>query len=174
MSMNALVLGTVKFLRSAEGLGLGSDSCDEQVDGAPPLVTGQGPYYAVMGTDWSNDDDLALDELYGLEVTITVRASVAPKDRLGVAILRDLRTYAERVRAKLHMSEGARIQWNLLIPDTDNKFVEPLKFTGASRHAIRGPDWFGADEGDTNPPTGVSMTLSFGKARRVQVIEEQD
>lgn len=174
MSMNALILGTVKFLRSTAGLGLGSESCDEQPDGSPPPSVGQGPYYAVHEGDWTNDDDLALDEQYGLEITITVRASIAPKDRIGIAILRDLRVKTAELRAKLHMSDLARIQWNLLIADTENKFVEPLRFLNAGRPTIRGPEWFGADADGVNPPTGVSRTLIFGRARRVQVIEEQD
>jgi hypothetical protein len=56
VSMNALILGTVDFLRDKDvGLGLGAEICDEQPDGQPPPWDGE-TYYAVTESgEWTND-----------------------------------------------------------------------------------------------------------------------
>jgi hypothetical protein len=184
VSLDALLLATVDYLRSPSGLGLSSDQCDEQPDGQPPPVAGQ-VYYAVHEGEWTNNDDLALDEHFGLEITITLRSGVVPRDRTAIGILRDLRRRAAALRAKVHMAYGILDLaggsygggvWTggrgYSLAATDNGFVEPLVFLNAGRPSPRGPDWFGA-EGAADPPTGVSRTLAFGRARRVQTIESQ-
>jgi hypothetical protein len=48
-------------------------------------------------------------------------------------------------------------------------FIEPLRFEGGAPPVRRGPWWFSA-EGDDDPPAGLSQTLVFGRARRIQTL----
>lgn len=175
MSANAIILGTVDFLRDpTNGLGLTASECDEQPDGQPPPSMGQ-LYYAVSEGEWTCDTTEYLGESYGIEVTITVRAGVAPADRYGVMLKRTLRDLAAKVRAAIHGNDLLRLAANKHIENdsvTVNGFVEPLRFKSAARIQVRGQDWFWAEgyEG-SSPPSGLSITLTFGQAIRDQGID---
>jgi len=174
MSMNAIILGSVDFLRSSNGLNLDTKECDEQPDGQPPPMAGQ-RYFAISEGDWSNSATESLDETYGVEVTITLRAGVVPVDRINVALKQQLRIVAAQVRAKIHMNYNLMAAANAkLNASVENVFVEPLRFRSAGKIQIREADWFWAHvTDDTKAPSGVSITLVFGGARRVQTIESQ-
>ncbi len=179
MSMNAIIAGVVKHLRSKSGLGLDDRMCDEQLDGQPPPNAGQ-LYYGVHSGSWngsSQESGETLDEYYGVNVTITLRIGNVPTDRRGVVAIRDLRKKAAECRAMLHMSYATINYANAHeeITSANNGFIEPLVFQNALNEQFRGPDWFwaeGMDNAEAN--VGVSITLSFGNARRVQVVAEQD
>jgi hypothetical protein len=172
MSMNAAILGTVNFLRDPTILGLGKEVCDEQPDGQPPPTAGQ-IYYAVCEGSWTNNRTEYLDEEYGVEITITKRSSHIPSDRVNIEIKRELRNKAAELRAKIHGSDLWMMAANTLLNEaTENIFVEPLRFRSAEKIVPRGPDWF-FSEGDNRPASGVSITLIFGQARRIQSIESQ-
>jgi hypothetical protein len=176
MSMEALLRGGAAFLQSADGLSLGTDQCDEQPDGQPP-PTAKYPYYAVHEGDWSNDQTEYLNETYGFEVTITIRAGVAPVDRYAVVLKRELWQLAAQLRAKIHGNDLLRIKANTFIDGqgvTVNGFVEPLRFRSAGKVQPRDQAWFWADDYKGNsPPSGLSITLVFGGAVRAQMIEGQ-
>ncbi|WP_020474923.1 hypothetical protein [Zavarzinella formosa] len=167
--MNELILATVEHLRSAAGLSLSADVCDEQPDGQPPPNAGQ-VYYAVHEGAWTNTADESLDEYCGVCVTITLRAGYAPRDRIALALLRDLRARRAAVRAAIHDNYDLMNLANTKLGPAVNGFVEPLRFRDAGRPQTKGPDWFYA-EAAGHPVAGVTVTLVFEKARRVQTLE---
>jgi hypothetical protein len=171
--VNELILGTVDFLRDTTvGLSLGAEACDEQPDGQPPPWDGE-TYYAVCEGEWTNDADEYLGEYMGLEITITLRAGYAPVDRLNVELKRRLRTLAAQLRAKLHSSENHMVKVNARLAGTEQQFVEPIRFRGFGKITPRGPDWFWAeaDAETQDAPSGLSITGTFARARRVQGLD---
>jgi hypothetical protein len=170
--MNALTLGVVDFLRDPTvGMSLSADETDEQILGQPPPTAGEW-FHGVHGLGFTNDATETLDELYRFIVVVTVRSGFSPVDRDNVAVLRDLRTRAEQIRAKIHSSYDLMQLVNTRVGTSANGFVEPPRFESATPPEVRGPEWFWG-EGTEDPPTGISITLTFGRARRVQRIEEQ-
>lgn len=175
MSMEALLVAVRNRLRTA--LTLADALCDVQHDGSVPPSAGE-VYYSVHPAGISNDDTGAhrLDETYDVKVTVTMKVGWLPRDRYGTQSVAKASTglyaRAEAARAALHMDYTSMNAANTTIGVADNGFVEPLKFRSCSAVAVKGPDWFGADD-QANPPSGLAVELSFVGARRVQVIEEQ-
>lgn len=170
--MNELILAVVDFLRSKDGLSLPASECDEQPDGQPPPNAGQ-VYYAVHEGNWRNNHDEHLDEYMGVNVTITVKAGFSPKDRQNIAILRDLRARRANLRRAIHNNYVLMNLANSKLTQAlgpDNGFVEPLRFRDGGKPEPRGPEWFFA-EGKNHVEAGVSATLRFENARRVQTNE---
>jgi hypothetical protein len=90
---------------------------------------------------------------------------------------------AEAIRVQLHLDVNADAilnAANLLIDpyygtgsQTLNGFVEPLVFAGGDSEPVeRGASWWGAKAQDSHQ--GMSMTLTFMKAGRVQRIEQME
>ena len=182
MSMDALLFAVRARLRaspsaSPAGLGLAAGECNVEMDGHPTAMSGQ-VYYAIHGGAISNDDDLALDEVYEVLVTLTMKAGYLPRDRqgehLGARASTGLYARALAVRALLHMDYNTLSEANSGNPwsigSQDNGFVEPLKFAGIGRPQQQGPDWFFSEGDDV---AGRSLEVRFTGARRRQVIEEQ-
>lgn len=195
MSQRALLLAVRDRLCQppADG-GLGyrkGIECEVMFDGQPPVSMPGDFFVAVHPGEWIGRDAEALDELYGVNITVTLRVTKFPQDRIGInALVGDpgqrLDRLLEAIRAKLHKDPGPRSATNsnhypvlalanAIIGAGDNGFVEPLVFRGADPPQPRGPDWFLADVNvETRlPPIGLSQTMRFGGARRLQVIEEQ-
>jgi hypothetical protein len=168
MSLDALITATVNQLRTA--LSLDETTCDEAAgdDGRPPNFAGQ-VFYGVHEGEWSNDSDLSLDERLGVHVTITLRTALDPLDRLKLA-RSELRQRADAVRKTLHMSYTVLNAVNVILGNTVNGLVEPLVFVDGGKNVVRGPDWFGSDD-INDGPTGLSRTLRFARALRVQTLE---
>lgn len=174
--MNELILATVEHLRTA--LTLDAKVCDEQPDGQPPPNAGQ-VYYAVHQGGWTNAADEYLDELCGVLVTITLRAGYVPKDRTSLTLFRAIRPMCSLVRQHVHdnyaLMNLANTKLNAAFGHTVNGFVEPLRFRSVSPPAVRGPDWFSAEaQPNGHTITGVSCTLVFERARRVQTLESME
>lgn len=172
MSMRALLTATRNRIRTA--LSLTERNCEIMPDGQPPAFSGE-LYIAVHPGDFYNDSLTSLDETYSVYVTITRRADYSPHDRLGTQLLTHLDGLygrAEAVRAIVHMDYSIINAANSIIGPLRNGFVEPLSFQNCTYLGVKGPDWFNA-EGSDDTPTGLAVQLTFGGARRVQVIEEQ-
>jgi hypothetical protein len=182
--MEALLLATRERLRA--GLPLPPRECDVMPDGRPPAYAGE-VFVAVhpggISTAAGVDDDLALDEVYALVVTLTLRAAWLPRDRQGefqTALAgAGLYARAERARALLHMSYAvldlANFGQAYSIGSGENGFHHPLVSEGCGPPEEKGPEWFDAvSEGaGGDPPAGWALAWRFGGARRRQVIEEQ-
>jgi hypothetical protein len=163
------------------GCGLSDTECDLSFDGSPPPVCGE-RFVAVHAGSWVGSGNRnCLEEVYGVQVTVTVRMGRAPRDRIGNLLVgpegEALDRTLEAVRASLHAdprSEWVRQRANEIIGVADNGFVETLAFLGGGQPQAKGPEWFGAVVGeDQGPmPVGIAQTLTFGRAKRVQVVEE--
>ncbi len=171
--MDELIDAVVAHLRTK--LSLGAEFIDNQEDGKPPPVCGQ-EYYAISQGEWSNDAANYLDERLGVDVTITLRTPFAPVDRSNDAVGKVLRRKANAVKAALHMDYGVLALADTALTSANQGFIHPLVFLGCDRPTVRGADWFWAenDDGRSVDPSGLSITLKFGRAQRVQRIEEQE
>lgn len=147
--------------------------CEITVDGKPPPVCGQ-RFVGIHAGDWSNSANESLDERVSVQVTITDRIGVFPFDRQGAEALDKaktaIETFAEAVVSAMHASYDVLNAANTLIEGTVTKFVEPLRFRFGERPTYRDGIWFGGDDPDQG--AGLSITLTFGDARRVQKIED--
>lgn len=171
--MDCLILQTIAHLKTQ--LALDATNCGEMIDGRPPPFAGQF-FYSVDESQWENASDLSLDERLGVAITITLRADATPADRMTTP-LQELRRRARQVRVAVHMNYDLLNLVNAAINteagQTENGLVEPLKFMDGGRPMIRGPDWFWA-EGEDQAITGISRTLIFRDALRVQTIESME
>lgn len=170
MSQQSIVRAAVAHLRTQ--LSLDVYTCDETDDGKPTPSAGP-VFYGVHPGEWRNSADDSLDETYGVLVTITMRLDV-PWDRAGPELLgkatTGLAARCAALRVKVHSSYTLMDLANTLIADPANKFVEPLRFTDGGRRARRGGDWWIASGKEKY--AGYSQTMTFGRARRVQLISE--
>lgn len=185
MSQRALLTAVRNVLREAapNGLGLPKAQCEIMFDGQPPPNCGE-LFAAVHPAEWSAEDMEGLSEVYGFDITFTVRVGKVPRDEMGPNALvgptgQSLDDWLEKTRALMHLDsvqDQILNAANKIIGSGASGFVEPPRFRGGSRPEPRGPDWFGADahtHGAT-PPVGLSQTLMFGGARRVQRIESEE
>lgn len=182
MSMDALMRAVREHLK--DRLSVDSKACEITDDGSP-LPVAAGPFfYAVCPGEWrrGEDPDAGLDEYFGVEVVVTAWAGKFPRDRVGPNLIasevgQGLYAKAERVRAILHKDPPdypVLRAANAIITATDNGFVEPLLFQSGGRAEIKGPDWFSSDDRGGMSRVGLAIRLSFGGARRIQVVGEQD
>lgn len=192
MSQRALLLACQDILQAApnqtppalSGLGLPAAQCGVMFDEQPPPGCGE-LFVSIHPGDWSADDVEGLKESYDLEITVTVRMAVIPRDRQSnVCVLaslggKTLDAQLEAIRALLHL-DSVQDQWlnraNFYIGGSASGFVEPPRFRGCSRPKPCGPDWFSADSDGKErlPPVGLAQTLKFAGAVRLQRIETED
>lgn len=186
----ALCLGVRDVLRA--GLGLKDTECEFMPDGKPPPSWGgaQGrPFVAVHRGGMQSSDRNSLDRTFGATVTLTLRLNVA-RDRAGPSaafrLAEDgLEDWCERVILLLHMNEDVREAANNALEvirravSADGNwygFSTPVGFEGDGGEASEvGPDWFGAgnhsERANIAAAAGLTQTLSFGGAQRVQPVE---
>ena len=169
--MRALLQATLNHLRDT--LSLDASTSEVMPTGKPPAFAGE-VFYTVHPGTVSNQDVHCLDEQYSLDVTITLRSGKVPTDRVGTELLlaEDDGIYdrADAVRAAIHMRYvGLMNDANTDLTASVNGFVEPLVFLGYGRVQEQGGNWFGGKGGPGS--AGISLTLSFGRARRAQTIE---
>jgi hypothetical protein len=178
MSMRALLLAT-KARLLASPLSLADGTCLVMHDGQPPGSAGQ-TFYAIHPGSIQSDHDLSLDETYDLMITVTVRTDYCPHDRLGEDVITKASTglwaKVEALRAVVHMDytilRDANAGQSYSIGSSENGFIEPLKFLGATYLGAKDASWFWSD-GHDETPAGLAVECRFGRARRAQVIEEQ-
>lgn len=188
MSQRALLLATrdtIKLL-TINGSNPTQQFCEVNFDGSPPPTCGA-YFIAVHPGSWENANEAGtcLDEKYGIDLTVTVRATVQPRDRLGPNVLagaggQALDKILELLRAGVSGNYALLALANngqpYSIGGSASGFIEPLWFKSADTPQPRGPDWFLADDDIDQtvlPPTGISQTLHFGEANRVQDIASQ-
>lgn len=180
MSMRALLLAVRDQLRDTKQLGLDNTNCEVTADEQPFPVAGE-IFVAVWYGYWRNKDPngMSLDEDYGVNVTVSVRATRVATDRIGPSLLAKandgLLALCEQIRAAIHMdpedSNTQAVVWraNKIIGATVNGFIAPLQFRDGGRPTKRSGSWFGARGG--KGVAGLSQTLTFTDANRVQTIE---
>lgn len=172
MSMPALLDATAAHIRAE--CGYDSKMCDVQPDGRPEPASGQ-VFVAVHDGEWTHGPvEEALDEYFGVRVTVSLRIAYVPQDRQGQESVRKARTgiyaRAEAIRAAVHMSYGLMDAANAIIGAAANGFVEPLRFVSSSGVRLESSSWWDAHEDDEpgDRSAGLVLELAFGRARRVQ------
>ena len=182
MSQRALLLAVRDYLRSE--LEYTDSQCEVTFDGQPPAVAGE-RFVAIHAGSWTGDEETeGLEEEYGIEVTVSVKAGRVPRDRIGTNLLvgptgESLDNHLEDIRAALHLDKGAYpvlALANATIGASENGFVVPLRFRDGGKPTEKDHAWFGVAPPDVKgllPPAGIAQTLTFGGAKRVQVVEEQ-
>lgn len=146
----------------------------------PPPMCGQ-VFFSVFALEWvsgSPDLNVAIDESYGIGVSITMRAGFAPWDDHGeelfVKAVESLEAYSRHVMGLLDKSIPAMQAANNLISSETYKIIEPLRWqsTDPTPTYVDGK-WFGAD--NTNDPwAGLVQQVSFGGCRRKQPLSSFD
>lgn len=185
MSQRALLLAVRDVLRAAapNGLGLPFSQCEVEPDGRPPASCGE-LYFAVHAGEWAASDVEGLDESFGFQLTLTVRAGKVPEDEIGASLLygpagTSAEEWLRKALTFLHLDRGGDLvlqRANAYVGASFNGFVEPPRFRSGGPPQLKGPDWFGAVPAGKGraAPAGVAQTLTFAGARRVQTIESED
>lgn len=164
MSMKHLMDSAVTLMRTT--LEIPENQCGKKILGRPSASCGQ-VYYAVHQGTWTNQDDLCLEELMGLQITITMRLPVRPQDKLGDTIGTEIEVLAERIALFFHMNYDHINAANTLIGAESNGFVEPLKFRNCTIPEVKTAEWFWSDQEGL---AGVAITINFDGAKRVRTL----
>lgn len=176
MSQRVLLLAVRDTLR--DRVPLKAEECEVTGDEQPFPIVGD-RFVGVHPGYWRQTGvGLDLDEEYGISVTVSVRATKVASDRVGPQLLAKARggllELCEQVRAAIHMDSqesataGVLPRANQMLGNQVNGFEEPLIFQDGGRATKRGAAWFG---GSGARLAGLSQTLLFGRARRIQTIE---
>lgn len=172
MSLRALALALRNTLRHRGCLGLTEGQCEVTIDGQPPAGSGE-LFVAIHEGSWTNTGENHLDELYGMHITVSVRHPRFPEDRVHLLLTEDkigLWYWCERIRACVHLNYDTILNGaNAIIGPYANGFCEPPYFENGGTPRRQGANWFSSKS--QMPTAGVSQTLSFRAARRVQNME---
>jgi len=182
MSQRALALAVRNYLRTQ--VPLKDEECEIMFDGQPPPMAGQ-RFASVWHAEWQAEDVEAIDEYFGLNVTVSVRTAYAPMDRGVFPLLADqqgldLDHLVRKIMTAIHLDapgnpagdailNAANVIINAEPTGAANGFIEPLRFRGGSAIEPKGSEWFGAEP--DSGVVGIAQTIHFGGARRVQNIE---
>ncbi len=169
-----------------QGGGFGYDfaTCELTSEGRPPARMGD-VFVGVHQGAWRSVMDNALDEYFGVNLTLTMRV-VVPLDRVGDQLLAkkiaaapgpngspSFNARANALASFLHMDWGVmqdQNNWLLtLLPGTQTiyGFSEPARFRGMDEPRIVGGEWFDAGEqGEGSDAMGLVATLRFEDCRR--------
>jgi hypothetical protein len=158
-------------------------------EGMPPPACGE-LFVAVHAGAWGpypGGTSEGIDETIGVRVTVTVRTGKTAKDRLGQNVWAgpagsSLDETCRKVLVAVHLDafllatfyrENANATINTDFPGIPRSgFATALEFEDGGTPTRRGPYWFSA-EGNDDPPAGLSQTMTFGRARRVQNLQGQ-
>lgn len=185
MSMAALLDGVHSHIKTA--LTLTDDHVAVSFNGQPPPFSGQ-YFITVHPGEVVNAQDEMREDYYTIYVTVTYRNPYAPTDRQGQDLVRkpadNIYKTCDAIAAAIHGKYDHITVANALISNTQNKFIEPLRFRGYSGLEERASDWFWSDDDWTRPgerksfslnnvSNGFSVTLFFADACRIQTLVDQ-
>lgn len=172
-------------------LGLTTGECD-LTRGPEPHPSAGHTFIAIHQGSWSTrqPSDNYLDEVIGVHVTISLKAGRYPGDRWGTTLagnssdadLPPFELIARRIIAQIHLNHTLRGEANDNIANDSAGFIEPLRFlraAGPPRNQM--PEWWSAtpparrgQRPTAVTPAGMSQTLIFDGARRIQAQAELD
>ena len=171
MSLARLLLATRDRLR--DKLTLMDSECDVTYD-ERPFPTSGNLFISIVGDGWEPgefDSGVALDEVYGLTCTVSLRKSGVPRDRIGtniyLAASLSLEDICRKIMVNIDKSPSLISEANDGM-DGANEITEYLRWSGTDpRPRVEGSDWYDAP-GDI-PDAAYVMSVRFGGARRIQV-----
>jgi len=146
-----------------------------QIKGQPPPAAGL-VYYGIEAKSASYNSSQAdhIDMSFAASVTITLKAGIAPSDRMARQLMLKGSTgiydRADALAMYLHGSYALTTKANVLlggVGDTSQGFCEPLCFRGRTEVDVKGPDWFWCENAQM-PSAGLAITVSWGGARYVK------
>ncbi len=194
MSQAALLMAVRDQLQ--ELLGLDVNSCEVCFSGKPKPSCGE-LFVAVHPGPWRPDPDVGQGgdvgwgEILGCRVTVTRRLGYSPMDRWGVEVYLKpqdgMDALLRKIVAHLAATSNGDLenQTRYLVMSAANdyivqrdgagagQFFEPLRLVDGGSLEEKGPEWFSApppDQDGGQYECGVSQTLQFGGARRLQGI----
>lgn len=178
----ALETAALNLLLSPEGCAYRADQCSRMADGRPEPRCGvlflSVWYDGGVEVGASKAALTALDEDYGVYVTVTVRC-VLPFDR-WYKHRDDVERHANRVRAALHADIYDHRVINAAnelcdrrrsdVPDVRPVgFHRGMGYVGRDPIQMVGPDWFNAHiDAPGPPPVGMAQRVRFRGARLLQ------
>ncbi len=181
MSIDALMYAVRDAIRSG-GFDYDATTCQIMPNGMPAPDCGDIFVAVHQGASRQTMDNAKMD-YFAFFITITMRVSDVPVDRIGdtrlaaeLAHERGLNRRAEELANFLHMDWGVLQDANQHLVDFNpnavivHGFCEPARFRGMSEPALVGGEWFWADEEARD--VGLKIELRFEDARRLQVIGE--
>lgn len=173
MSQRALALACRDVIRASARLEIGE--CDVvPPPGKPPAVCGE-LFVAIWENGFSNGDFDSRNDYHAINVTLTRRVPFSPYDREAEEVIHraviGLEVLGDSIATLIHNSYTVMNQANvylssLLANASFYGFSEPLRFQNGTRTEEKGGEWFHGD--GTERMAGRSMTLYFGRAKRLQ------
>jgi hypothetical protein len=173
-------LAGVKNFLAAELL-LAANKLDVRMDGGRPPASAGDLFYGIHCESHRPGpihltSNLVLDEVVDVGITLTMRSSKIPDDRLQgyyqdsfAPLLRRVLTVMTKKRFT-----GVLAAMNAMLTNGEDPFVETLFWRGTDATLLYcGPDWFLADPVASDRNTGYRMTVHFGGARRMQTIKDE-
>ena len=133
---------------------------------------------------WSNDYEEGIEEIFGTNITVSIKGGKVPLDRWGpemmmgasadTPIAAGLDFVLEKIRSHVHSNDLIRIAANVLINSTlgtSNGFIRPLYFKDGGSPQQKGGSWWTARGKERM--AGLAQTLRFDDAQRDQTIESE-
>lgn len=186
MSQRSLLLGTKEFLLKNilyNNQPLSESLCDVMPDGRPPNDCGE--FFMAIHPGGSRGTNYEiLDIVHQINITLTIRISRVPFDRIGRQIIvkkqMGLSDFIQLLIQVIHMNYNILLMADSFIGNEfgeegiidgfPNKWIEPLRFNTCSPPRIVGGDWFHSER---DAEAGIIQTVTFGDARRVQFSDFQ-
>ena len=182
MSLAELMKATKSQLQTDLGTYFSITLNDYYVDIMPddrPKPT-SGPWFvAIHGESWSpgnRDPNLAIEEVYGMGCTVTLRQSAIPRDEVGENLYIEATTSLEKIcrqiMVSVHLNAAIRTTANAAITG-DDKIVEYFRWSGTeAKPRIVSGDWFFSNRPDVD--TGYVMRVDFERATRYQSLTNME
>ena len=184
MSTLALMTAVRDTLIAEPTLGLKAESCDITDRGQPTPSAGDlfvGVWYGYWRDLASNGE--CLHDEHGVNVTISMRSTRFPEDRLGREMLAKIKVgliaYARRVAVLIHMDpqnvtengvaySSIMKRANDIIGRNHNGFITPPQFKDGGQPERKPGSWWTAQAKENR--AGMAQTVSFGGAQCIQQI----
>jgi len=166
-------------------LSLGEAGCEAMFDGQPMPSSGE-MFVALHPGGWRGiSQDADIEEEFSFLVTVTRRLGYVATDRAMREVWAKATEGIEAVCRTIIVGKPAKVtsadyglHMNLVIMAAANAtitagfagFHEPVRFLDGGQPIERGPDWFsaGSETEGKRMNAGISQTLTFGGAKRVQ------
>lgn len=182
MAQDVLMLAVRDHLRANLGFaGLPPEMIEVMADGRPDPRAGKW-FLSIHEGYWRFDRETCqqgqgLAELIGVSATVSLKVGEAPFSRLGVEAVakasKGLFAVCRQVLLAIDDNELIRIAANEAIGiEVANGFTTPLWWEDTGPTAPQGPSWWMARGTGKGQPAGLSRTLNFGGALRLQRREE--
>lgn len=190
MSRKVLKRAIVKHLTSAMTLSDNGTEIDSVMGGQPHPRAGN-VFFGVHSGYWSGkfQMDACLDEEMEVVITLSLRGTHVPGDRWGGSLLdvdEDGLDFLTRLAiVRIHenwdvmniANDLLQLQSNHYLGGAVSIFAEPLHFAGCDEPTARDAGWWhGAPQTNSMKPEGVSQSIRFAGARRIQtmVLDEKN